>query len=114
MDNQSSFWPDQPADGTNARHSFPGHRGTDTSREATEAMKPHTGRLQALALAAVKKAGGHGLTADETSGALGIDRSAIQPRLTELRHKRLIADSGNRRQNASGKSAIVWVAVRPG
>jgi hypothetical protein len=38
-----------------------------------------------------------------------MDRWSIQPRTSELRRKGLIRDSGKRRQNATGKSAIVWV-----
>ena len=89
----------------------PGHRGIDTSIAAAVALKPCLGRLQDMTLATIRAAGGIGRTAHECCDALGIDRSAIQPRLSELRRKGLIADNGNRRQNVSGKSAIVWVAI---
>jgi hypothetical protein len=89
----------------------PGHRGVDTSIEAAEAIAPDLGRLQQLAAKAIKAAGERGLTADELAARLGQARWSIQPRTTELRHKGVIVDSGLRRENVTGKRAIVWVAV---
>lgn len=88
----------------------PGHRGVETSVAAAEAIAPCLGNLQRLTLAAIRTAGSNGRTAHETCDTLVIDRAAIQPRLSELRRKGLIVDSGRRRKNASGKSAIVWTA----
>lgn len=88
---------------------IPGHKGGETSISAAEEMAPHTGRLQKMALDAIRAAGTDGLTADELAAALGLDRWTIQPRTSELRAKALIADSGQRRRNVSGKRAIVWV-----
>jgi hypothetical protein len=87
----------------------PGHRSVPTSIEAADALAPQLGRLQRLALAAIKSRGALGLTADELAEALGLDRYSIQPRTSELRRKSLIVDSGLRRLNASRKRAIVWV-----
>ncbi len=87
----------------------PGHRGVETSIEAAEAIAGTTGRLQSLALAAIRAAGSAGLTADELAAQVDCTRWTIQPRTTELRHKGLIADSGMRRRNVTGKRAIVWV-----
>jgi hypothetical protein len=86
----------------------PGHRGVGTSIEAADAMAPKLGRLQKLALAAIRARGARGLTADELAEALSCDRYSIQPRSTELRRKGLTVDSGLRRLNASGRRAIVW------
>ncbi len=94
----------------NAYPHFPGHRLTDTSHDAAQAIAAHMGRLQSLTYAEVLQAGLCGLTGHEAAARLGIDRTAIQPRLSELRLKGLIYDSGQRRKNASGKSAIVWIA----
>lgn len=88
----------------------PGFRNTDTSREAAESVAPKLGRLQRLVLEAIKSRGAFGLTADECAEVLGVDRYSAQPRTSELRHKGQIIDSGKRRRNATGKSAIVWVA----
>jgi hypothetical protein len=90
----------------------PGSKGSsETSGEAADAIAPAAGRLQRLALAAIRDAGDHGLTADELAAALNMTRWSIQPRTSELRRKSLIVDSGKRRLNASGRRAIVWVAV---
>ena len=43
--------------------------------------------------------------------AMGVDRTTAQPRTSELRLRHMIKDSGQRRRNASGKRAIVWVAL---
>lgn len=87
----------------------PGHRGVETSVEAAESVAPGCGRLQKLTLEAITGRGTHGATADEAADACGMDRWSIQPRVSELRKKGLIADSGQRRRNATGKRAIVWV-----
>lgn len=87
----------------------PGHRTVETSVAAADTLAPKLGRLQRLAKAAIAAAGAHGLTADELAARLDMDRWSIQPRTSELRRKGLIRDSGQRRQNATGKSAIVWV-----
>ena len=89
----------------------PGHRGVSTSIEAAEAVAPAQGRLQRVALEAIRDAGYFGLTAEELANRLGMPREAIQPRTTELRRKGLIDDRGVRRPNRSGKRAIAWVAV---
>lgn len=50
------------------------------------------------------------LTADEVASALGESILSCRPRLSELRAKGLIRDTGTRRANRSGKSATVWRA----
>lgn len=89
----------------------PGHRNVDTSIAAAVALAPGLGRLQRMALDAIRKAGSPGLTADELAERLGLDRWSIQPRTSELRRKGLIRDSGQRRPNSTGKLAIVWIAA---
>jgi len=89
----------------------PGHRSVKTSIAAAEALAPRLGRLQRMALAAYREVYPCGLTADELAHRLEMDRYSIQPRTSELRRKALIRDSGMRRPNATGKQAIVWVAV---
>jgi DNA-binding MarR family transcriptional regulator len=90
---------------------FPGHRDVETSVAAAEALAPKLGRLQAMALEALRAVYPQGHTADELADRLDLDRYSIQPRTSELRRKGLIRDSGQRRHNATGKAAIVWVAV---
>ena len=94
----------------------PGHRGIETSIKAARAVAPKLGRLQRLTLEAIAERSAFGLTADECADVLGMDRYSIQPRISELKRKGCIADSGRRRFNATGKRAIVWIALvaRPG
>ena len=89
----------------------PGHRNVDTSMAAADDLAPKLGRLQRMAETTIRSAGAHGLTADELSARLEMDRWSIQPRTSELRRKGLIRDSGQRRPNGSGKLAIVWTAA---
>ena len=89
----------------------PGHRGVDTSMAAADDLAPKLGRLQRMAETTIRDAGANGLTADELSARLEMDRWSIQPRTSELRRKGLIRDSGQRRPNGSGKLAIVWTAA---
>jgi hypothetical protein len=98
-----------PANDLFARYpDTPGHRGVATSIAAAESVAPKLGRLQKLALDAIKARGPFGLTADELAEALDLDRYSIQPRTSELRRKGLIVDCGLRRRNSSKKQAIVW------
>ena len=89
----------------------PGHRNVDTSIAAANALAPKLGRLQRMALQAIRDAGWLGLTADELAARMDMDRWSIQPRTSELKRKGLIRDSGQRRPNATGKMAIVWIAA---
>lgn len=89
----------------------PGHRNVDTSIAAADDLAPRLGHLQRLGNLTIHSAGEAGLTAEELSARLGLERTTMQPRTTELSRKGLIRDSGRRRRNASGKAAIVWIAV---
>lgn len=89
----------------------PGHRNVDTSIAAAVALTPKLGRLQRTAQDTIRDAGTDGLTADELAARLDMDRWSIQPRTSELKRKGLIRDSGQRRPNATGKLAIVWITA---
>jgi predicted ArsR family transcriptional regulator len=84
----------------------PGFKARETSQAAAGAMRPKAARLQALCLDALKF---HGpMTADEAADAMQIDKLSIRPRFSELAARNRIIDTGTRRRNSSGKSAIVW------
>ncbi len=100
MDNKEGAYPNSP-----------GHRGIDTSKEAAVAIAPKLGRLQSITLQAIRLAANKGATAHELCDLLGMDGTSIQPRISELRRMARIEDSGQRRRNISGVSAIVWIAV---
>lgn len=84
-----------------------GWKTRDTSREAAERVPAKV--LQAKVLAEYQRQ--RWMTADECAEALNIDKLSIRPRVTELSLANKIMDSGLRRKNASGRSAIVWRIV---
>lgn len=84
----------------------PGSKDKDTGREAAEAIAPRAAGLRALVLRCLTLNGA--MTADETAEHLGLSPFAIRPRFTELLRDGAIVDSGERRTNATGRSAKVW------
>jgi hypothetical protein len=82
-----------------------------TSSEAAEWMRDKAGDLAGRVFVAILKAhrgGGTGLTTEQVERALGGKHQTVSPRVTELRDKGFIVDSGFRRLTASGRKAIVW------
>jgi len=90
---------------------IPGTKGTDTSIAAAEFMKDIAAPIQRAVMRVTIAAGSRGLTAHELSVSLGMERTTVQPRTSELRRLGKIKDSGQRRANPNGKKAIVWVAT---
>ena len=86
----------------------PGHKHTDTSLEAADSIAHQVNTLRAQCLDILRRAS---MTADEVAGALAESILTIRPRIAELRRLGMIADTGARRQNASGRNAIVWQAI---
>lgn len=87
----------------------PGWKARDTSRAAAEATPAQL--LRGKVLAEFKRYGGCWLTADEVAERLGLSVLSVRPRVCELSALGSIYDSGERRKNASGRSAIVWRPV---
>jgi predicted ArsR family transcriptional regulator len=77
----------------------------DTRREAHEAAKS---RAKTLRQKALEVLAGLELTADEIAERMGETPFSIRPRITELKSRGLILDTGLRRRNASGERAKVW------
>lgn len=86
----------------------PGFKREGTSEQAALEIAPLALTLKAHALIALKQKGP--MTADECAAHLCRSILAVRPRCTELEADGLIEDSGERRTNGSGKSAIVWRA----
>lgn len=89
----------------------PGAKDRDTSQDAADAIAPAAGRIQRMVLAQIVAAGRAGLTTNECADQLDMDKGTVQPRTSELAALGKIVDGGQRRLNASGKRAIVWVAA---
>lgn len=80
---------------------------TNTRRASYEAIKPQVKNIREACYEVLKK---FSMTADEVSHALSKSILTVRPRIAELLKKDLIEDTGIRRQNDSGKLAIVWKA----
>lgn len=84
----------------------PGWKARDTARDAARAVKPRARllreRITDLLYPALQ------LTADEAADILDVSILSVRPRFSELAADGYIVDSGLRRPNSSGKSAIVW------
>ncbi len=88
---------------------WPGFRARETSKAAADAVAPRAANLRERALFEIRLRRETGLTADEVARALGQDVLTIRPRVAELARMGVIRDGGERRENKSGKKAIVWV-----
>jgi hypothetical protein len=64
-------------------------------------------RLRGLVYSTIKQ-NPRGITADECAEIMREGVLSIRPRVSELHADNLIFDTGARRKNRSGKSAIVW------
>lgn len=82
-------------------------RRSDTSAQAARELEPSVARLRGMVLDAFRGAGVAGLTADEVAGRLRLSVLAVRPRVSELRKAGLVIDTGRRRANRSGRSAMV-------
>lgn len=88
----------------------PGHRKTDTSKAAADAMKPSAANLRDLALAQLRR---RPQTSWELSLSLKLPFESIQPRTSELQALGLIEDSGVRGPARSpNRTAIRWQLVQ--
>src|SRR3546814_8339862 len=91
-----------------AEPAAPGYKDLDTARRAADSMKDRAPLLQRRCLDALRAAPG-GLTADQIAAQIGETILSVRPRVTELLRDGRVRDSGQRRQNESGRSAKVWV-----
>lgn len=85
-----------------------GFRRTDTSLDAAKKVEKSSAPMRTRVLA-VLMGSAEGMTAQEIAEALGLKHYyGMQPRLSELKRKGLIEDSGKRRELPSGNKGIVW------
>lgn len=99
-----SYRPPPPAQYPHA----PGFRDPSTSREAATKMKSRAETLRDKALELLRSHPG-GLTVHEAVALAGVTVQALQPRFSELHAQEKIKRSTERRRNASGMSAAVWI-----
>ena len=82
-----------------------------TSFDAAKAIEPKAGTLRAKLLDELRHFPEIGLTDQEMQDLTNMDPSTQRPRRIELHKAGLIEDSGKTRATASGRQAVVWVAV---
>jgi|GEM_PF-789795 len=92
----------------------PGARPDDTSLAAADSVAEEAATLREAVFGWIllRKAGGS--TADEAAEALELSILTVRPRVSELRAQGRIVDGGERRANASGRRAIVWIVPPAG
>ena len=79
-----------------------------TSKEAAKVLTgTNATKLEEKALNAIRCNGGRAI-ADEVERLSGERWNSITPRLSSLRRKGMIRDSGQKRPGASGRKQIVW------
>lgn len=94
----------------------PGYK-TDRPETSRSAAAAEVGRAKTMREAVLELLGGThatavgGLTADQCAGELGESVLAVRPRVSELARMNKVADTGERRANASGHRAAVWRLV---
>ncbi len=86
----------------------PGFKVSGTSEEAAEAIKPVVHYLQGEIIKVLGAYWPGGLTPDECAELLNESILSVRPRFSELKEKKLIVKSGERRKNKSGRAADVW------
>jgi predicted ArsR family transcriptional regulator len=91
-------------------HGMPGFKTSGPSQEAAEKMNGRALTLRDRVLDLLSQ--GYALTADEIAQVLGVGILSIRPRVSELHKQNLIRRSSERRKNASGLNATVWLAVQ--
>lgn len=84
----------------------PGWKKRATSRSAANEMRGRANTLRNAVLECLTKWGWQ--SADECAEWMEESVLAVRPRISELAKMGLIEDSGQRRENDSGKNAIVW------
>jgi predicted transcriptional regulator len=88
----------------------PGFKGTDTetSEAAAQSMKADAPTLRDRCFEQLRQ---RPMTADEVARSVGRDILSVRPRICELKKLGLIVPTGDRRQNGSGKRAVVWMVI---
>jgi hypothetical protein len=81
-----------------------------TSRAASDALKPVTGKIALEVLAFARRYGPMGITDDDLkAGFPDAPESSYRKRRTELAQRGYLVDSGRTRTNRHGREETVWV-----
>lgn len=85
--------------------------GSETSEEAAQSMEKEAPQLRTRVLRYIMDCGERGATCWEVETALRMQHQTASPRIWELKGRRLVVGTKERRKTASGRSAQVLVAV---
>lgn len=91
----------------------PGFKERSTSRDAARAVAGKAATIRADVLRCFRDVWPAGLTAEEVTDMLELDKDAVRPRCSELVAASQILATTVRRPGRSGVLARVWVARRP-
>lgn len=81
----------------------------DTSMAAALSVAGAAKTREAMALVLIRANAAHGCTADEVADTFGWERYSSRPRLSTMKKRGEIVDSGRRRKAVSGRSQAVMV-----
>ena len=95
---------DRYPNGPTARGNSP-----ETAFEAADSVANAAKTREAKAKRLIEMKAQNGCTADEVADALEWERYSSRPRLSTMRARGEIVDSGNRRKGVSGRRQVVWV-----
>ncbi len=90
-----------------------GYAPTDTSHNAARDIEPKVKTLRDQVLAFLRERT-FPATTEVIASALGRPYASIQPRLSELKEKGLVEDSGRRGRTQYGKPCIEWRCTERG
>jgi transposase len=86
----------------------PGFKVAGPSEKAATRVAGTAAVTRATVLQAFRSHYPQGMTADEVATELNLSVLSVRPRVSELHRNALLADTGQRRKNASGMTATVW------
>jgi len=85
--------------------------GSDTSKEAAEAIADVTGALRRRVYEHIISRGSEGTTDDAAEETLEMKHTTYTARRGELVKQGLVANSGKKGLTRSGRRAVLWVAI---
>ena len=88
----------------------PSARGSVTSAQAADSLRPATLNAMQRRVLELLEATPGGLTDEEMQRRLGMNPSTQRPRRIELARRGMVVEAGTRR-TASGRMAVVWQAT---
>ena len=85
-------------------------KNSTTSLAAHELIQPDVSRLASMVHTAIIARGLVGCTCEEIEVKLRLKHQTCSVRITELKDKGIVRDSGRRGKTSSGRQAVIWVA----